>query len=1308
MKTKILILYFLVAFIIQTRAQNQGNVWKFGHNSGVDFNIGPPNVISSAFDGSYGTLSTYSNEGVASISDANGQLLFYTDGQSVYDAFDAPMTNGTGLLGNVSSTQSGIIVPKPGSSTLYYIFTVDAIAGSNLIKYSIVDMSIGTGIVTAIKNEDMPYTGSTPIAFAEKITAVPKAGGIGFWLIAHFAEESATTGTFIVWEIDCETTDNGIHEHSRQNIGNPCLTGDANTLGYMKVSPDRKKLAYASYGGNFVDLYDFDNATGIIDNWVAITDLTLGSGSTPYGLEFSPNNQFLFVGELYEARIHRYDITVSPSSDINTAIGHEDATFTPNGTQYGNWPSYYKLGALQYGPDGRIYGALPGFNHLLTINSPNAAIFNGASITENGFVLATDGTRFSTLGLPNFVSTYLGEASIITSENACNVNFEFTGATNLTNETYLWDFGDGTPSSTDENPSHNFITAGTYLVTLIVTNDEGCTATATVTVTVEACPCDAYLTNEDYTKVGSDFGLTSIPDPYTIWNNKIYVSGDVLVPSGYKLDITNCDVVFADCRSSISVAQDGVLECNNSTFRPCDLNNSWQGIYFYHESIGDIRECVFKNAFRGVSIESAISGKFNITNNHFINNKFGIHIYNSNIKERITGNTFINEVSDIENEDYHLINWGGCQNAVAQSYFGIFTTKTTLQEGIAMNDFEGRYTGTKDISSFVGISINGQQDAEDFNQVNINANNFNNIARPIEIFDVNGGIISQNIINTSVSFTKEDITNADNYLLSVINSSGLTVEANKFSSITLKNLPSAMYFAEVTNCIIKDNEIKGLRNGINICKESKSCNINNNDIDCQEGVGIWLHDNPVFNVIGCNIIKMNYNFLSIENNQSTGAPTDNFNGIGIYLGENENNDLAGNITIKGNCIFDTRIAVVAKIQGTTKSDVNIFKNNFMYNYDVAGLYHRRYFADIGSDATGTRYDRCGRNSFISNREIVDVASMTPTYDIYSHNNLPAYGNYGVLNVTPNVLFANPGIHHSKASCGLQISDPAKESGYEDYISRNLEDQYDYCDLSLGIGKEEGDSQKIYQISDKGILTLYENYLSEIQNLETAMLVLNTVRVFNKENLSNTINNIQNGANLNPVDALKFQIEVAIMQNEFNTATNLLASVTTEDDYFTVRKIQVKYEKNNQPLTALTASEKSTLNNIINSGSNEHTINLAQNILNISSGKVIHNFSKADYVTIPTGQKWLSMNESHLLVFPNPAQNNISVEIVNSKSNSGRIEICNLLGSPVKIINTSITMGIVNIDVTELSAGTYIICLYSTDKEIPLKSKFVKN
>lgn len=51
--------------------------------------------------------------------------------------------------------------------------------------------------------------------------------------------------------------------------------------------------------------------------------------------------------------------------------------------------------------------------------------------------------------------------------------------------TLQWDFGDGSANSTDENPTHQYTTAGTSTVTLAVTNDDEDVDVYSMEITVE-------------------------------------------------------------------------------------------------------------------------------------------------------------------------------------------------------------------------------------------------------------------------------------------------------------------------------------------------------------------------------------------------------------------------------------------------------------------------------------------------------------------------------------------------------------------------------------------------------------------------------------------------------------------------------------------------------------------------------------------------------------------------------------------------------------------------------------------------------
>ena len=173
-------LFFYLILIIghPTFAQKQNNQWRFGFGGALDFNTLPPSFVNGS------VIAT--SEGSASVADRiTGALLFYTNGGTVWNANNQVMPNGTGLLGGtalLSSTTAAVIVPKPGSQTDFYIFTVDAFGGPNGFRYSEVDMTLGGGL------GDVKIPSKNTLLFApsaEKVAAVAHANGVNYWVIAH-------------------------------------------------------------------------------------------------------------------------------------------------------------------------------------------------------------------------------------------------------------------------------------------------------------------------------------------------------------------------------------------------------------------------------------------------------------------------------------------------------------------------------------------------------------------------------------------------------------------------------------------------------------------------------------------------------------------------------------------------------------------------------------------------------------------------------------------------------------------------------------------------------------------------------------------------------------------------------------------------------------------------------------------------------------------------------------------------------------------------------------------------------------------
>ncbi len=114
------------------------NQWYFGEMAGLDFNSNPPAPL---LDGMI-----FSEEGCATMSDDNGQLLFYTNGSTVWNKDHLVMANGQGIGGDSTAAQSSIILPFPDDNTMFYIFTTEEVYGDFTfnLKMSIVDMKKDT------------------------------------------------------------------------------------------------------------------------------------------------------------------------------------------------------------------------------------------------------------------------------------------------------------------------------------------------------------------------------------------------------------------------------------------------------------------------------------------------------------------------------------------------------------------------------------------------------------------------------------------------------------------------------------------------------------------------------------------------------------------------------------------------------------------------------------------------------------------------------------------------------------------------------------------------------------------------------------------------------------------------------------------------------------------------------------------------------------------------------------------------------------------------------------------------------------
>lgn len=473
-------LQFIFLFLtIPTFGQKEAAIWYFGNNAGLDFNSGSPVALTN------GKLVT--KEGCTTISDKNGNLLFYTDGKVVYNKDHQIMPNGSDLLGHNSSTQSAIIVPKPNNPYIYYIFTVDQPLPANAddnplndrdppnngLNYSQVDIRLNNGLGDVVNNEKNVHlvtynpNDSEEVKYkcSEKITAVQHGDGISFWVITHFINN------FYAFKISPQ----GVNKNPVKTMTNlKILLGGylPNAIGYLKASPNGEKVVIANNAsrrtnengpkgnpirntGNVL-LYNFDSSTGKTSN-----EIPLLINSNPYGVEFSSKTKKLYVTA---NQFNADGETILESSLIQYNL--KSVNITTSKTIIDTSPLI--AGALQLAIDEKIYRA--GYattdnlrNKLSVINNPE---LDGTSCNyiPNAINLKTGSSE---QGLPPFITSLFLYA----------FSYEFNCVGDATHfysnsvekiDSVLWNFGDGF-TSTAIDAYHTYAQAGDYKVTLTKT-----------------------------------------------------------------------------------------------------------------------------------------------------------------------------------------------------------------------------------------------------------------------------------------------------------------------------------------------------------------------------------------------------------------------------------------------------------------------------------------------------------------------------------------------------------------------------------------------------------------------------------------------------------------------------------------------------------------------------------------------------------------------------------------------------------------------------------------------------------------------
>jgi hypothetical protein len=369
------------------------NIWYFGKNSqGMRF-IDNGDGVYSVTDAS-GISNVDSRENALSVSSpyCEEQILFYTKHSNsrleLYNSLHTKIDD----LAEVRSPDliSDGLAACYVDSNRYLIFAVtNAYAESRgggtdraLHAYTVdMNANFGRGAIVGSNTVEALSEG-----MSESVELVSSSDGERYWLIYAYRNNGKTelrvssfsstlTGPFF---------SAGTHLTKYPNLSVP--TSSETTLPYtLKASPQLDRIAVANGEKATVDVFDFNNTTGVLTNRRTSPTSSAIQGIA-YGIEFSPDGNQLYAagyttgGAESSQRPMLYQYTI------------EKSTLVPKfNVQYWsyNGPEAERGGGLKLGPDGKIYVMRAYNEYVGVISEPNSGSSLSVRYNPNGLKLNT-------------------------------------------------------------------------------------------------------------------------------------------------------------------------------------------------------------------------------------------------------------------------------------------------------------------------------------------------------------------------------------------------------------------------------------------------------------------------------------------------------------------------------------------------------------------------------------------------------------------------------------------------------------------------------------------------------------------------------------------------------------------------------------------------------------------------------------------------------------------------------------------------------------------------------------------------------
>lgn len=387
------------------------------------------------------------------ISDKNGNFLMWQNGHIILNANLDTMPHGHNLMGSIETSQT-LIVPHPQTPGHYYALTTNYTNYYVGLRYSEIDMSLQNGLGDVL----IPYNNLLWSPVCQKVTSVNHENGKDIWVLTHEWNSNAFVA-FLLTKNGFNTAPvitniGSVHYDSNSSTGNI-----DESAGQMKFSPDGKKVAVAIKGMFKVDIFDFNDSTGILSNPITINlpDTDSPSYCQPNSVEFSDDGTIL------------YFVVARPYSNPNlfqvNLLAGDSIGIVNSLTNINNWIVTETEPTLQLAKNGKIYVAWDiyyqqwqGIYNFWVINNPNLI----GTDCNLAFYSEDIGNP-----LPNFHRSLLDHNII--AQNLClgNSTMIYT-LTNTNFDSIRWEFTDIIPFSISNQDTfyHVFSQTGSYQIHL--------------------------------------------------------------------------------------------------------------------------------------------------------------------------------------------------------------------------------------------------------------------------------------------------------------------------------------------------------------------------------------------------------------------------------------------------------------------------------------------------------------------------------------------------------------------------------------------------------------------------------------------------------------------------------------------------------------------------------------------------------------------------------------------------------------------------------------------------------------------------